>query len=334
MPKAASRQTITRQWELLKLLPSIGNGLTATELTNRLNELQFSVTKRTVERDLLDLSSLFGIYCNDESKPYQWRWMDGGGANLPGITMAEALSVQIIEDVVRPLLPTGLLQALESKFSQSRTKLKEMMASNALAQWPRKIRVRESALPLLPPEIDWEVLRRVQNSLLKDVQLTVEYLNAEGEELKQILLHPLGLVQRGAISYLVATAYVYDDVRLYAIHRIKSARLLDDKVSKPKDFSLDKYINQGALEFGTGKTIKLKARIHEELARYLLETPLTTDMEIIGEGDWLTLKATINDTVQLRWWILSQGHRFEVIAPVRLRREITEELELASAMYS
>lgn len=34
-------------------------------------------------------------------------------------------------------------------------------------------------------------------------------------------LHPLALVVRGPVTYLVATASDYPDVRLYALHRIQ-----------------------------------------------------------------------------------------------------------------
>ena len=44
MPSDSSRNTLTRQWELLKLLPSHRPGKTAAELTRDLAELGYKVT--------------------------------------------------------------------------------------------------------------------------------------------------------------------------------------------------------------------------------------------------------------------------------------------------
>lgn len=57
MPSNSGRNTLSRQWELLQLLPTSESGATARALQERLAEAGFPTTKRTVERDLEDLHS-------------------------------------------------------------------------------------------------------------------------------------------------------------------------------------------------------------------------------------------------------------------------------------
>ena len=64
VPSATSRSTLTRQWELLKLLPPKGPGITTLELQSRLSDAGHPTTKRTIERDLVELSRLFPLQCN------------------------------------------------------------------------------------------------------------------------------------------------------------------------------------------------------------------------------------------------------------------------------
>ena len=71
---ATTRSTLARQWELLKLLPSRAPGASASELQGRLQASGFSASKRTVERDLTELSRLFPIQCNSKGVPYGWYW--------------------------------------------------------------------------------------------------------------------------------------------------------------------------------------------------------------------------------------------------------------------
>jgi len=140
-------------------------------------------------------------------------------------------------------------------------------------------------------------------------------------------------VQRGLVTYLLATAFEYDDVRLYAMHRFKGAEILMEPANMLRGFSIDQYIEDGALEFGKGKKIQLKAWIHEDMASFLSETPLSEDMKITGQEERLEVTASVADTWQLRWWILSQGPRIEVRAPVSLRKEIVEEVEALHRLY-
>ena len=322
-----------RQWEILKLIPSRGVGITAGELTETLLELGFKVSKRTIERDLQDLSTSFGLICNDKARPYGWRWPDGVGHPFPALTVAEAVSINIVERLARHLLPQAVLQVLEPQFRKACKKLESLGAANNLTSWRDKIRVRPPGLPLLPPIINRDIQETIQNAVLNECQLQADYQAAGSTESRLLVLHPLGMVQRGLVTYLLATAFEYDDVRLYAMHRFKGAEILMEPANMLRGFSIDQYIEDGALEFGKGKKIQLKAWIHEDMASFLSETPLSEDMKITGQEERLEVTASVADTWQLRWWILSQGPRIEVRAPVSLRKEIVEEVEALHRLY-
>lgn len=139
MPSAASRTTLTRQWELLKLLPAKGPGLTAAQLTVQLSSAGYTTSKRTVERDLIELSRLFPLQCNDKSMPFGWYWQPGKSAELPGITLSEALTLQLLEKSLRPLIPAYMLSTLEPRFNLAHGKLEAMAAENESARWIEKV---------------------------------------------------------------------------------------------------------------------------------------------------------------------------------------------------
>lgn len=333
MPKVGSQQTLARQWEILQLIPARGAGITAIELTNALAGQGFVVTKRTVERDLQELSHSFGLVCNDKSKPYGWRWIEGAGHALPSPTIAEAVSVNILERQVKHLLPDALLRVLEPRFTQARRKLEALNTTNSVTRWTDKIRVHSPGIPLLPPVMNENHLESIQNAVLNEYQLQADYRPAKSQEAQSLTLHPLGLVQRGPVLYLLATAFKYTDIRLYAVHRFKSAEMLAERATVPQGFSIDQVIDSGALEFGAGNKIALTARIHESIERFLIETPLSSDMVIMGQGEWVVVTATVTDTWQLRWWILSQGAGIEVLSPESLRKEIAETLAATHCLY-
>ncbi|MEQ1603061.1 MAG: WYL domain-containing protein [Methylococcaceae bacterium] len=333
MPRNSDLNAVSRQWEMLKLLPTKPPGITSLNLQRELHKLGYSVVKRTVERDLQDLSQPFPILCNDKGKPYGWYWNPGASANLPAITLAEALSLRLVEDLLKPLLPQAMLSSLQAHFNQAQVKLKSLRQDNVAGHWKDKVRHVPPALPLLPPNINAVVLDVVQTALLYDRQVEIQYEAANAEKSSIQTLHPLALVQRGSIAYLVATAFEYEDIRLYALHRIHKVMATDHPAARPANFNLDAYIASGALHFGDG-TLRLKAYTSHELANYLRETALSKDQTLLEIDDCFHLTATVIDSWQLRWWILSQGDGIEVIEPIFLREEIAKCLKSAAGKYT
>lgn len=333
MPANNTRCTLGRQWELLQRIPTKGTGKTTKELVEALNDTGFKVSKRQVERDLGALMESFPLECNDDHIPFLWKWIDGASADLPGLTLAEALSMKLIENTIKPLLPASVLKSLEPRFLQAERKLAELDNENPAAQWANKVRTVQPTLPLLPPRVVDDILENLQEALLLNKKLDTDYQSSTENTPVQKIINPLGLVNRGAVTYLVATKNDSDDVRLYALHRFHRATILNDEVNRPIDFSLDDFINSGALQFGNGKEIKLKAYVVDWLAQHLTETPLSEDQKLVVHGDKNLLTATVPDSWQLEWWILSLGAAIEIISPIVLRTNISSRLEQATSLY-
>ena len=333
MPSNKTRNSLARQWELLKLLPTRTEGKTAKELALGLIEAGYEISKRQVERDLLDLQEFFGLECDDDQMPYKWRWSFDRPADLPAITLAEALSLVVVEDTLKPLLPLSVQRALQAKFSQARSQLAMMSKKSSTARWAGKVKTVPTTLPLLPPFISEEILEVIQNALLLDEQIEATY-QGMSDKVIELRLHPLAMVTRGSVVYLVATAKEFSDVRLYALHRFKAATRTFEKLKPLKGFSLDKYIADGALQFGEGGEIELTAILSDELARLLSETPISGDQLLKVKARQWHLKASVLDSWQLRWWILSHGPGIQVIKPAPLAKEIEKTLKAAVAQYS
>ncbi|WP_201206271.1 WYL domain-containing protein [Pseudomonas sp. S37] len=87
MPSHPTRHTIARQWQLLKLLPGRHPGMSSTQLQVALSSVGHTTSKRTVERDLVELAALFPLQCNSKGMPYGWYWQ-------PGLSLGEAQQLQ------------------------------------------------------------------------------------------------------------------------------------------------------------------------------------------------------------------------------------------------
>lgn len=334
MSDNATLATVARQWNMLAMIPKQGGGITVEIIRRNLEDSGFEVCARTVQRDLDGLADLFAIEVNKEAKPYQWFWRKDTCFNLPSLELSDALALGLLEQTLRPLLPADTLKQLQPRFKLAADKLRALSGNNQVARWADKVRVVAPTLSLLPPVVGAGIRETVQEALLKDEQIEVRYRSADADQASSLRLHPLGLVQSGVRTYLIAGVFDYPEPRLFALHRMQKVERSYQPIRKLEGFSLDKYIAAHALEFGSGEIIRLRARVDQSLARVLGETPLSADMTIRAQRGHLLLEASVADTWQLQWWILSQAERLRVLQPVSLRREIRRRLVAAAAQYA
>ncbi|MGK2907743.1 MAG: helix-turn-helix transcriptional regulator [Desulfuromonadales bacterium] len=121
------------------------------------------------------------------------------------------------------------------------------------------------------------------------------------------------------------------------MHRFRSAHVLDDPLTKPKGFILEKYLQDGVMGIpveNQAKKVTLTALFEPEAAYHLLESKLSVDQQATTQHDGrLLIKATVNDTYQLRWWLLGFGAQVEILTPKSLRTEFACTAQAMNGMY-
>lgn len=331
----SQNDTHLRQWAMLRRIPQHPRQITSRELTERLESEGFEVSKRTVERDLLSLSEIFPLISNERSRPYGWSWnKDAEAFALPTMSPLQALTLELAHDHLATLLPASLLGTLDPYFKCADGVLSSGDGVKKLASWRKKVAIVPPNQPLIPPNYPEEIIEAVHSALLSEQQLEISYTSREQGETKTYPVHPLGIVQRGEVTYLVATLYDYTDIRLLAVHRIKSAQVLVQPAKTPKKFDLAKYIRQGAFGFEESGEIKLVVRFTPPAVEHLWETPLCLDQQIEpDQSGWVRVEATVPDTAQLRWWLLGFGDQVEVLEPSSLRDEFVNTSQSLYRIY-
>lgn len=111
-----------RRLRILQMLPREGEGaLTVTDIVEWL-EREYGVTEtvRNVQRDLRELQDTenagFPIACDEDSKPFRWAWYGKEEIGIPSMGRHTALALQLAEQLLKPLLPTGVLPRFHGRF--------------------------------------------------------------------------------------------------------------------------------------------------------------------------------------------------------------------------
>jgi predicted DNA-binding transcriptional regulator YafY len=325
--------TLLRSIQMLQLIPRYPRKIETTRICDSLKQYGFDVSVRTIQRDLIKLSSIYPLDSDERNKPYGWSWKGSDAIGFPAIDTPTALACVMAERFLSDVLPVRALKKLEPNFRQARNILKEI--KSGLGKWENKVRITPRGLQLLPAQIKPGILDIVYESLLVGRRFEAKYQPRNVTEPSKYEVNPMAIVHRNNISYLVCTLWDYSDVKQLAMHRFQVARPLDKDIIIPKGFDIDGYIQAGEFSYpDSDKKIKLKLYFEEMAGKHLYETPLSEGQTIIETGDGrLMVKATVLDTEELRWWLLGFGGNVEVASPKKLRKDIAMSLRSAVDHY-
>lgn len=322
---------------MLRLIPRAPSKIAIRELSEQLRDAGFPVTSRTLQRDLVELSAVFPLVVDDRTKPFGWSWQrDAPSFDLPGLSIPEALTLKLVEHHLHNQLPPSARDALAPHFRSAAKTLSSTDSTSTSGGWLHKVRSIAPLQPLLPPAMDEECQRTVYLALMRDQQLKLHYRKRDANvDTVYENVHPLAVVQKGGLVYLVCMFADYDDVRTLALHRIQAAYELYLPARSKPGFDLDAYIASGEFGYRTGESIVLRASFTRSAGEHLFETPLAPDqlLEPAADGT-LLLTATVASTRTLVFWLTGFGAAVVVHAPSQLREELKAIALKMAANYS
>ncbi len=324
---------------IVKRIPRLPKKITTKQLVNYLLDEGHTVTPRTIQRDIQILSTEgFPII----QTPAEGKGKEGMGWAFPkdspniGIPVMEpstALTLLMGIDHLKQILPQQVLAHLEPFKEEAQNTLK-IFNKRSYDKWPDKVRIIPSSV-LKPPVIPADCINTIYEALLDNKQFTATYNNRDDQ-----VVSPYGIVQRGNNLYLLCKFFKFDDIRITALHRFSKVSLLDTLIKPDPNFNIDTYINSGEMLWPWGKNdnkvIKLKLHINDWLHKYLNESPLSDNQTFKATeyDDWYQFNATVLDTHELRWWILSQGDSIEVLSPKPMRKWFADISETVHGYYT
>jgi len=327
-----------RQWLLLSLLPTYPQKTDCATLEGKLREAGCKVGRRTIQRDLMTLATLgfFPIVYDDKSIPYGWSWMkDGALFSIPSMSPHTALTFLLVDQYLSGMLPPATRDSLNPYVSGASKVLKKLSGTK-LSEWPHKVRVVPRNFQLSAPDFKPGVLETVFEAVLKERKLALNYCRRNETITKEYAeVNPLGLVFVDNLIYLVCTLGKYDTPLQFLLHRMEKATLLPQNAKRPDGFTLNDYLAKGEFKYPTGEgKLHLKALFDKEDAIYLFETRFPGEQRLEEtEGERVLLEAEVEDSYQLRRWLLSFGDGVEVLEPENLRNDFKQMARNLRSIY-
>jgi len=151
---------------------------------------------------------------------------------------------------------------------------------------------------------------------------------------KSYAVHPLKLFEHRGGLYIFARLPKHDLVRILAIDRIQTAKLLDTVFVYPSDFDAESLL-ASAFDLTLNDPVTATIRFSPADAPYVSERHWSDDQSIVSHSDGsCTLSLSTSGTHDLLRWLLSFGSGAEILSPPELREALKGEALKLAVLYS
>jgi predicted DNA-binding transcriptional regulator YafY len=154
---------ILRQWMILSMLPAPPRRIGTAALEAGLRERGMQVHRRTIQRDLIELATIFPIVVDDRGKPYGWRW-----ASVPSLA-GRPLPTPSPRMVVRLRAPRAALDSMAACVGISNLRHASGEAEALLDDAPSTRRVllafADAIEVVSPPALRAEIRERLRHAI-------------------------------------------------------------------------------------------------------------------------------------------------------------------------
>jgi len=338
----ARGELILRQWNLLKMLQTRGEGIPLRDLAD-----EFGVSERTVQRDFEVLQELgFPIeHEDDEYGKRFWRMPHDFFRTGPLVlSLTEAVSLHLAERLFTPLAGTHFAEGLESVMDKIRN-LVPQRALDYFSGLNETIYVRRTATTEYATYSG--TIRLLADAARTEHTVEITYRSLWRGEEYATRCDPYGLVYYEGDLFLVGQSHRANAIRLFKVTRISQVAETTDAFERPEDFSLEEHFRStfGITQTG-GEPVEIQVRFtgpvaalveervwHESQKLSWLPAEETLFEEAPDEPEALIATFRLADTVEFKRWIKGFGDRAEVLKPDWLRGEMHEELLTAASQY-
>jgi predicted DNA-binding transcriptional regulator YafY len=321
---------VIRQWTILRQIERAPGGVTIDELASLCG-----VTTRTIRRDLQALEEAgFPLYDDRSLDDGRTRWVMNGQAFrglAAGLTLSELCALYFSRTLLEALSGTPFKEDLERAFEKLGATLAPHMR-RFLDELPRVISSKPDPMRKREGPLQQRIAARLLDATLHLRQASLTYHSQSSDRTKTYLVHPYKLAHAQGGLYLLAFVPEYEEVRTFALERIREVSLLEERFTPIADLPDEAFPDSLGVHSGPPEEVVLE--FQPAVADYVASREWHQSQTIAatpGGGARMTLNVCLDRTLES--WILSFGPFARVISPDRLALQIAAQIERARTQY-
>lgn len=317
-----------RQVYILSLLSENAGGYTSEEIVERLKQWDILVTKRTVNRDIDELSSSYAI--EEETR------------NGKTYFVAQKFNMKNVDLTVQDMMALSFVQQLLQEYSHTRIgdcaldMLRKIIDNTGklnqlhIKELSKTIK-NQDVIANRNQNIDPEVERIIASAIEKKQKVRIVYHAWNSDEDTTRIIHPYALIVLDGYLSVEAFCELRQESRTFRLSRIKQVYFMDEKYDEKNT----QYANEDKFIYlGGDKPEKIVICFHPQAARYILEYQSDRADHICKcEDGSIIFEKTTTITDEVSRWILSFGSEAKVLQPDNLVATILKEATALQQAY-
>jgi predicted DNA-binding transcriptional regulator YafY len=183
---------------------------------------------------------------------------------------------------------------------------------------------------------DVYLFEQLSHAVFKQLEVRFDYKKPDAARYEQRYVQPyhLGCVEN--LWYLFAFDLDRQQLRTFALPRIRDVRVSKTKFRRPLDFSIGKFLGESFGVFAKPTKTKHAVRIlFDAFAAPRVEERQWHPSQKIKQlrNGGVELSLTLSNLEEIERWILSWGNHAQVLASVELKDQITKTVSALAATY-
>jgi predicted DNA-binding transcriptional regulator YafY len=312
---------LARQWKIIQTLLSSRRGKSATELAEALG-----CHSRTIYRDLEALQVAgFPIYTDRVAGKSHWSLLETAKHNIPiPFNLAELMALYFSRGMMKILKNTVFYDSLRSLFDKIKATLRP-----EYIQYLERIEtsLEVGSKPYKPYRKIRDTIDQITEAAVQKKVIEIVYFTMSRKKETQRKVAPYKIWFFDGSFYLVGNCGLREDIRIFALDRIKHLEFTDEAFVVPEDFDVDEFMQSSFGVFqGEAVNVQIWFSSDEKIWHESQQIHPQDDGSIIFEAE-------VAGTDEIKYWIMSWGSKTVVLSPETLREEIQEEAALLLKNY-
>ena len=308
-----------RQWKIIRTLIASQTGKSVQDIASDLN-----CHTRTVYRDLEALQTAgFPVYTERFNNKSYWFLLESARHQIPiPLNLTELMALYFSRDMLKVLENTIFYDSLESLFQKIKTTLP-----------PETIQYLDKIGDSLQVGFKSykkygkfkETIAQANEAVMHKHHIRIRYHTMSRQKDSERIVAPYRLWFFDGTFYLLGYCLLRNDIRLFAVDRIKKLETMDTTFESPDNFDIERLLHSSFGAF-IGDVTPVEIRFSPDVAGYVMEKIWHESQAIEQQLDGsIIFRAEVAGTKEIKFWIMSWGSKAQVLSPESLRNEIAAE---------
>lgn len=176
-------------------------------------------------------------------------------------------------------------------------------------------------------------ISQINYSMSRGRALSLNYFSINKSSLTIRKVDPYNLIFKSGAWYIIGYCHMKQQVETFKVSRIKSLKITNEIYMRPYNFELKDYLEKYWGLF-TGEKTKVTIKFDKNMDYFIKDTKWHVNQEIKSLEDGSVLFSVyVDETDDIKNWVMGFGKNAEVIEPSQLRNEIKQEIIEMSKKY-